>query len=108
ERMQSELRQSRVPESSFLVDAHLLILQDRLFVDRIVETIQEKSVNAEWAIQQVSGELFEAYDRLQDDYLRERRGDLEDIVRRLLHNLRSKVSSPLPSLLSDPVFVGIS
>jgi phosphotransferase system enzyme I (PtsI) len=70
ERMQAELRQSRVPESSFLVDAHLLILQDKLFVDRIIETIQERAVNAEWAIQQVSGELYEAYDRLQDDYLR--------------------------------------
>jgi phosphotransferase system enzyme I (PtsI) len=49
ERMQSELRQSRIPESSFLVDAHLLILQDKLFVDRVVETIQERAVNAEWA-----------------------------------------------------------
>ena len=68
ERMQSELRQSRIPESSFLVDAHLLILQDKLFVDRIIETIQERAVNTEWAIQQVSGELYEAYDRLQDDY----------------------------------------
>jgi phosphotransferase system enzyme I (PtsI) len=108
ERMQLELRQSRIPESSFLVDAHLLILQDKLFVDRIVETIQEKSVNAEWAIQEVSGELFEAYDRLQDDYLRERRGDLEDIVRRLLHNLRAKPTSALPSLPYDAILVGKS
>ena len=108
ERMQLELRQSRIPESSFLVDAHLLILQDKLFVDRIVETIQEKSVNAEWAIQQVSGELFEAYDRLQDDYLRERRGDLEDIVRRILHNLRSKATSTLPALPYDAILVGKS
>ena len=79
ERMQSELRGSSIPESSFFVDAHLLILQDKLFVDRIVEKIQQEAVNAEWAIQQVSGELYEAYDRLHDDYLRERRGDLEDI-----------------------------
>ena len=106
ERMQAELRQSRIPESSFLVDAHLLILQDKLFVDRIVETIQERAVNAEWAIRQVSEELYEAYDRLQDDYLRERRGDLEDIVRRMLHNLRSKSSSTLPSLPYDAVLVG--
>jgi len=105
ERMQAELRQSRIPESSFLVDAHLLILQDKLFVDRIVETIQERAVNAEWAIRQVSEELYEAYDRLQDDYLRERRGDLEDIVRRMLHNLRSKSSSTLPSLPYDAVLV---
>jgi phosphotransferase system enzyme I (PtsI) len=106
ERMQAELRQSRIPESSFLVDAHLLILQDKLFVDRIVETIQERAVNTEWAIQQVSEELYEAYDRLQDDYLRERRGDLEDIVRRMLHNLRSKSSTALPALPYDAILVG--
>lgn len=106
ERMQSELRQSRIPESSFLVDAHLLILQDKLFVDRIIETIQERAVNTEWAIQQVSGELYEAYDRLQDDYLRERRGDLEDIVGRILHNLRSKSSSTAPALPYDAILVG--
>src|SRR5205823_7778713 len=49
---------------------------------------------------------FQAYDRLNDDYLRERRGDLEDIVRRLLHNLHSK---PLPSfkkLPYDAILVG--
>jgi phosphotransferase system enzyme I (PtsI) len=108
ERMQAELRQSSLPESSFLVDAHLLILQDKLFVDRIIETIQEKSVNAEWAIQQVSGELYEAYDRLQDDYLRERRGDLEDIVRRMMHNLRSRSSPTLPALSYDAILVGKS
>ena len=106
ERMQSELRRSRIPESSFLVDAHLLILQDKLFVDRIIETIQERAINAEWAIQQVSDELYAAYDRLQDDYLRERRGDLEDIVRRMLHNLRSKGSPAVPALPYDAILVG--
>jgi phosphotransferase system enzyme I (PtsI) len=106
ERMQAELRQSRIPESSFLVDAHLLILQDKLFVDRIIETIQERAINTEWAIQQVSDELYAAYDRLQDDYLRERRGDLEDIVRRMLHNLRSRGSSTVPALPYDAILVG--
>src|SRR5215472_10705994 len=65
--IQTELTRSRSPESSFLVDAHLLMLQDRLFVDRIVEKIETDFINSEWAIQQVSDELFEAYDRLQDE-----------------------------------------
>src|SRR6185503_7638835 len=108
ERIQAGLRRSAIPESSFFVDAHLLILQDKLFVDRIIEKIQADSVNSEWAIQQVSGELYEAYDRLNDDYLRERRGDLEDIVGRMLHNLRSKSSSTVPSLPYDAVLVGKS
>jgi len=108
ERMQGELRGSSIPESSYFVDAHLLILKDKLFVDRIVDKIQAEAINAEWAIQQVSGELYEAYDRLHDDYLRERRIDLEDIVRRMLHNLRSKSSSTVPALSYDAVLVGRS
>jgi phosphotransferase system enzyme I (PtsI) len=105
-RMQAELKRKSGPESSFLIDAHLLVLQDRLFVDRIVEKIESDSINAEWAIQQVSDDLFQAYDRLNDEYLRERRGDLDDIVRRLMHNLQSK---PLPSfnkLPYDAILVG--
>src|SRR5688572_31462635 len=105
-RMQSELNRKTGPESSFLIDAHLLVLQDRLFVDRIIEKIETEYINSEWAIQQVSDDLFQAYDRLNDDYLRERRGDLEDIVRRLLHNLQAK---PLPSfkkLPYDAILVG--
>src|SRR5215831_13967473 len=105
-RMQAELKRKSGPESSFLIDAHLLVLQDRLFVDRIVEKIETDWINSEWAIQLVSDDLFQAYDRLNDDYLKERRGDLDDIVRRLLHNLQSK---PLPSfkkLPYDAVLVG--
>jgi phosphotransferase system enzyme I (PtsI) len=107
-RMQTQLTRKSGPESSFLIDAHLLVLQDRLFVDRIVEKIESDYINAEWAIQQVSDDLFQAYDQLNDDYLRERRGDLDDIVRRLLHNLQSK---PLPSfrkLPYDAILVGKS
>src|SRR5215471_6041578 len=105
-RMQTQLKRRNAAESSFLIDAHLLILQDRLFVDRIVAKIESDQINAEWAIQQVADDLCEAYDRLDDDYLRERRGDLDDIVRRLLHNLQSK---PLPSfkkLSYDSILVG--
>jgi phosphotransferase system enzyme I (PtsI) len=105
-RMQAELKRKSSSESSFLIDAHLLVLQDRLFVDRIVEKIENEQINAEWAIQKVSDDLFQAYDRLNDEYLRERRGDLEDIVRRLMHNLQSQ---PLPSfkkLPYDAILVG--
>jgi phosphotransferase system enzyme I (PtsI) len=105
-RMQQQLQKRSGPESSFLIDAHLLILQDKLFVDRISDKIQTEQINAEWAIQQVSDELFQAYDKLQDEYLRERRGDLDDIVRRLLHNLQSNSGPALQKLPYDAILVG--
>src|SRR5262245_66218720 len=105
-RMQSELKRNSSHESSFLIDAHLLVLQDRLFVDRIIDKIETDCINSEWAIQQVSDDLFQAYDRLHDDYMRERRGDLDDIVRRLLHNLQSKRAQALKKLTYDTILIG--
>src|SRR4029077_4432537 len=105
-RMQNELKKKSGPESSFLIGAHLRVLQDRLFVDRIIEKIENDYINSEWAIQQVSDDLFQAYDRLNDEYLRERRGDLDDIVRRLLHNLQSKALPSFKKLPYDAILVG--
>lgn len=107
-RMQAQLKKKNVAEPSFLIDAHLLILQDRLFVDRIVSKIESDSINAEWAIQQVTDELCEAYDRLDDEYMRERRGDLDDIARRLLHNLQSSPMPGIGKLPCDAIIVGRS
>jgi phosphoenolpyruvate-protein phosphotransferase (PTS system enzyme I) len=105
-RMQTQLRRKSGREPSFLIDAHLLVLQDRLFVDRIIDKIETEYINSEWAIQQVSDELLQAYDRLDDDYLRERRGDLEDIVRRLLHNLQPNPQPLFKKLSYDAILIG--
>jgi len=105
-KMQAELESSAAGDSTTLIDAHLLILEDSMFIDRIVEKIRAERINAEWAIQSVSGTIFEAYDRVHDDYLRDRRGDLEDIVRRLLFNLRSYQPPTFRSLRYHSILVG--
>lgn len=106
EKMQEKLERSRGGDSTTLIDAHLLILEDGMFFDRIVHKIQNKQINAEWAIQSVSGTILEAYDRVHDDYLRDRRGDLEDVVRRLLFNLRSYQPPTFRSLRYNTILVG--
>jgi len=105
-KMQAELESSAGGDSTTLIDAHLLILEDSMFIDRIVDKIRDERLNSEWAIQAVSGNIFEAYDRVHDDYLRDRRGDLEDIVRRLLFNLRSYQPPTFRSLRYHSILVG--
>jgi phosphotransferase system enzyme I (PtsI) len=104
--IQQELSKKSGRESSSLIEAHLLILQDPLFVDRIIHKIGHEQINAEWAIQQVSEDLFQAYDQLQDEYLRERRGDLDDIVRRLRHNLHTNAQPLFKRLPFDAILLG--
>lgn len=105
-KVQAELESSKAGDSTTLIDAHLLILEDSMFIDRIVEKIREDRINSEWAIQAVSGTILEAYDRVHDDYLRDRRGDLEDVVRRLLFNLRSYEPPTFRSLRYHSILVG--
>src|SRR5205823_8672443 len=47
-----------------------------------------------WAVQQVFEEFSEVFDEVADPYLRERKGDVADLVGRLKMNLREGVATP--------------
>ena len=78
-------------EHGYLFDAQLLMLDDRMLIDRAAEIIASERVNAESALQRTLAEISAFFDRGDDPYLRERKGDVADIVGRLCGNLRSAV-----------------
>jgi phosphotransferase system enzyme I (PtsI) len=84
----------RRPELASIFDAQLLMLDDPMLVPRAAEIIREQRVNAEWAVQQVLREFNAVFDEVADPYLRERTGDVADLVGRLRMNLRRGVESP--------------
>lgn len=76
-------------EHAYLFDAQLLMLDDRMLVERAIEIIRESRVNAETALQRTLDEISALFSRGDDPYLRERRGDVADVVNRLCGNLRA-------------------
>jgi phosphotransferase system enzyme I (PtsI) len=84
----------RRPEMASLFDAQLLMLDDPMLVPRAADVVRRERVNAEWAIQQVFSEFSAVFDEVADAYLRERKGDVADLVGRLRMNLREGVASP--------------
>ena len=70
-----------------IFEAHLLILQDRLLVQETVKRIERDRVNAEFAVQEVLEPVRQAFSRIGDGYLQERRTDVDDVGDRLLRNL---------------------
>jgi phosphotransferase system enzyme I (PtsI) len=84
----------RGPEMASIFDAQLLMLDDKMLVPRAAEIIREQLVNAEWAIQRVYQEFSAIFDEIADPYLRERKGDVADLVGRLKMNLRPGMASP--------------
>ena len=74
-------------EQAYIFDAHLLMLEDRSLLEQVEAHIQTAKVNAEWAIKVVSDNILAVYSDIEDDYLRERRADIEDVIQRLLFSL---------------------
>ena len=74
------------PDDAAIFHTHLMILEDRGFLDKLRREIRHGH-SAPYALKKVVGEYLEAFERMDDPYLRERAADMEDIGRRLLANL---------------------
>ena len=97
--MQAESR-----EPAFIIDAHLMMLEDDLLVKGTEDVIGAELVNAEWALRKKTGELLEIFSRMTDPYLRERGRDVEEVSERVIRELVGKAESPLASV-EGPVIV---
>jgi phosphotransferase system enzyme I (PtsP) len=73
-------------QEAAIFHAHLLFLEDRTFIQKIVAHIQG-GASAAWAVSQVVKEFLQAFHAIDDPYLRERGADLEDVGMRLLRHL---------------------
>ena len=70
-----------------IFEAHLLMLEDRMLVDEVVRMVREQKVGAEHAFHEISDRYVAALDAIEDEYLRERAGDMRDLTVRVLDNL---------------------
>ncbi len=85
--LQRDLPADAPGELSALLDVHLLLLHDETLADATKQWIQERHYNAEWALSAQLEVIARQFDDMEDDYLRERKADLEQVVERLLRAL---------------------
>ncbi len=71
-------------ELSALLDVHLLLLHDEALTGATKQWIRGRHYNAEWALSAQLEVLARQFDEMEDEYLRERKADLEQVVERLL------------------------
>jgi len=79
-----------VRRHSFILDVHLMILDDQMLIQDTVDSIRKKKVNAEWALDLTLEKLDMAFKAIDDEYLRERRSDLHYVSQRIFRNLLGK------------------
>ncbi|MCK9196484.1 MAG: phosphoenolpyruvate--protein phosphotransferase, partial [Syntrophales bacterium] len=85
-------------EPLHIMDVHIMLLKDRSFVRNVVQRIQEMSVNAEWAVSMTIDKYRELFEKMEDEYLRDRFSDIRYVGQMILRNLagrRQETISPL-------------
>ena len=74
-------------EVAAFVNLHRMILDDSSLSQAPRELIRERHINAEWAVVQQMERLVEQFEEMEDEYLRERRHDIQQVVERILKAL---------------------
>jgi phosphotransferase system enzyme I (PtsI) len=84
-------------ELAALLEVHQLLLQDEALTGGVKHWITDRLYNAEWALTTQLEIIARQFDEMEDEYLRERKADLEQVVERLLHRMKGTAAVLAPS-----------
>ncbi|MBI2870589.1 MAG: phosphoenolpyruvate--protein phosphotransferase [Candidatus Omnitrophica bacterium] len=74
-------------EHSDIFTAHVLVLEDRMLIEEVIRDLKTKRQAVEHIFMEVLKRYGNAFSKIDDEYLRERVSDIQDVGKRVLHNL---------------------
>lgn len=77
----------KTQEPMMILQAHGMMLQDPELIDQTRQLIEEKKINAEWALRQRLDTIEAVFDTIEDPYLRDKKSDVEQAGVRILRHL---------------------
>lgn len=86
-KIQENLKKTKVTEPLYIIDVHILILQDKKFISRTIKYIRRLGVNAEWAVRMTLDYYKQIFEGVQDVYISGRISDVQYVSQRILRNL---------------------
>ncbi len=92
-------------EHLYIIDTHLLILDDDMLIGETIALIRDELINAEGALNRVLRKLRRVFDQISDEYLKERRSDIDSIGDRLIRNLLGETRESLADIDAHAIVV---
>ncbi len=84
EQINSSLRKNAPAELSAFIGTHLMMLEDRSLSEVPKDIIRNEQCNAEWAIKLQMDDIVDQFEQIEDEYLRERKQDVIQVVERII------------------------
>jgi len=91
-------------EEAQIFDAHLLVLEDRMLIEEVISRLKKDKQNVAFIFQEVLKKYVSVFAKIEDEYLKERIADINDVGKRILRNLLGKEKRGLGNL-KDRVIV---
>ncbi len=95
----------KIKEHSFILDAHLMIVDDSMVSDATFKTIMEEKINAEWALKKSVQKIRQLFEEIDYEYIRNRINDVENLAERILRNLAGKEQESLSKINERVIIV---
>ncbi|KAB0632147.1 phosphoenolpyruvate--protein phosphotransferase [Burkholderia latens] len=93
EALRADLTDDTPTEVGAFIDVHAMILNDAMLVQETIDLIRTRRYNIEWALTEQLELLTRHFDDIEDEYLRERKADIEQVVERVLKALAGAPSA---------------
>jgi phosphotransferase system enzyme I (PtsI) len=103
--MQQRIAESIGAKDAAIFDAHLLVVEDRTLIDEVLRKLETDLFNVEWIFQEVATRYAETLNKIDDPYLRERALDIQDVTKRVIHNLQGKAPKTFLALTEPHILV---
>jgi phosphoenolpyruvate-protein phosphotransferase (PTS system enzyme I) len=95
ETLRADLAADAPSEMGAFIGVHLMILKDVMLVQETIDLIRTRRFNVEWALTEQLERLSRHFDDVEDEYLRERKADIEQVVERVLKALAGAMPAAL-------------
>ena len=102
--LQKKISQEMGSEHGEVFDAHLLVLEDRMLIEEVISRVKKDKTSVDFVFSEVLKRYAGVFSRIEDEYLKERISDINDVGRRILRNLLGKKRKGLADL-EDRVIV---
>lgn len=103
--LKEKLAAERGHEHLYVIDTHLMMLDDPMLTDETVRIIASSLINAEAALKKTLQTFHSFFDTIEDEYLRERSSDVEIVVERILRHMVGKEQESLEEIDGKVVIV---
>lgn len=105
QKIQAEVERNLGSDEARIFDAHLMVLEDQALISETIRDFETTGRNIESCFDKVARRYIKAFDEIDDEYLRERAGDVRDVAQRVLNNLLGQSAHSLSELIDKRIIV---